>query len=464
VGSSTTITATYEAAVVTDWAPSATVLTGSTLTLSADLTDQFGEPISVNADGDEIYVGFIATDADNLDEYVAVVNGSASVTFATWLEDGESDVLTLTAHVGDEDDRTDASALLVAESVTLYADLDVAAVTTTSAEYDATVGYYELGDADGDFLVTGDAATITGTVIDDAGAGIPGAQVDVAADGLHFQDGSDPSANSMNTITVSADESGTFSVLAWTHVADDVDVTVSSGGQSETVVVAGALASGAAAISADNLVVAWNLPSALVYNTTYAVTGSVTDVWGNPIENAELTFTGEAAATFNSGVDAVKDTNSKGQATVYLRSLEDVSGLAAVSVVLSNNIDIDGDTNDDVTDVGDTFTDDEDTSWDESEATDTISAEITFLTSAPAAVAGQKLNSGSFNGYVAVYAKGYKGATLSWKIAGKWFTTEVESDYVVFQRKTVAVGLDVNVELYINGVKPAAFTKTVATK
>ena len=73
-----------------------------------------------------------------------------------------------------------------------------------------------------------------------------------------------------------------------------------------------------------------------------------------------------------------------------------------------------------------------------------------------------KVNAGSFNGYVAVYAKGHKGKTLSWKIAGKWFKTTITSDYQVFQRRTAAVGLDVDVHLYINAEKQ--LTKTVRTR
>jgi hypothetical protein len=78
------------------------------------------------------------------------------------------------------------------------------------------------------------------------------------------------------------------------------------------------------------------------------------------------------------------------------------------------------------------------------------------------AFVSSKLNAGSFNGYVAVYAKGHKGKTLSWKIAGKWFKTTITSDYQVFQRRTAAVGLDVNVHLYINAEKQT--TKTVRTR
>jgi hypothetical protein len=74
----------------------------------------------------------------------------------------------------------------------------------------------------------------------------------------------------------------------------------------------------------------------------------------------------------------------------------------------------------------------------------------------------QKVNVGSFNRSIAVYAKGHKGKTLSWKTAGKWSRKTITSDYQVFQRRTAAVGLDVNVQLYINGEKQS--TKTVRTR
>ena len=77
-------------------------------------------------------------------------------------------------------------------------------------------------------------------------------------------------------------------------------------------------------------------------------------------------------------------------------------------------------------------------------------------------VATGKVNAGSFLGYVAVYAKGHKGSTLSWKIAGKWFKTAITDEYKVYQRKTVAVGMDVNVDVYIDGVKQ--LSKVVATR
>jgi hypothetical protein len=96
----------------------------------------------------------------------------------------------------------------------------------------------------------------------------------------------------------------------------------------------------------------------------------------------------------------------------------------------------------------------------------TAQGAVTVQESIPAIIdevpVSSKVNAGSFNGYVAVYAKGHKGKTLSWKIAGKWFKTTITSDYQVFQRRTAAVGLDVDVHLYINGEKQ--LTKTVSTR
>jgi hypothetical protein len=71
-----------------------------------------------------------------------------------------------------------------------------------------------------------------------------------------------------------------------------------------------------------------------------------------------------------------------------------------------------------------------------------------------------KVNVGSMNGHIAVYAKGHKGKTLSWKIAGKWFSTTVQSDYQVLQRKTVGIGRNVNVDLYIDGEKQLSTSVT----
>ena len=79
-----------------------------------------------------------------------------------------------------------------------------------------------------------------------------------------------------------------------------------------------------------------------------------------------------------------------------------------------------------------------------------------------ALAATSKVNVGSFNGKIVVYAKGLAGSTLSWKIAGKWVTVEVTKDYQFFDRLTIAVGLPVNVDIYVDSTK--RLSKTVLTR
>ena len=456
-------TVVYTAAALTSWATNTTVATGSSVTVTASIEDQYGEPMSTDNDGKAISVGFIATDADDLDEYIAVSNGSASLTFANFLVDGDSDVLTVSAHTGAEDDRTNLNGTLSDITVTLYAELEVAGVTTNAAEYDAVVGYSDFGD---DVTAAdGTAATVAGSVIDSAGAGVPGASVTVSGAGLQFKQGSDWAVGSH---TFNADEAGAFSVDVYTHLVGDSTVTITSGGKSTTVTIAGDLdKDGANSISASDLLLSWNLPETVMYNTTYRVDATVTDVWGNPIEGAEVTFAGEAAAEFNSKASVAKNTSAKGVATAYLRSIADVSGLAAVSVTLSDDINLDADGDVEINSVGDTFTDDATTSWDESAATDAISGEITFLTSAPAAEADAgsddvKVNAGSFKGYVAIYAKGHEGKRLSAKVGADWVVVPVLASNFERVVEYTGAGYTINVRIYIDRV--LVDTITVTTK
>jgi len=70
----------------------------------------------------------------------------------------------------------------------------------------------------------------------------------------------------------------------------------------------------------------------------------------------------------------------------------------------------------------------------------------------PAANPTEKLNVGSFQGYVAVYAKGYEGQKLSAKVAGKWLTVDsLGSGFERILRYTGA-GYQIKVDLYINGI------------
>ena len=77
---------------------------------------------------------------------------------------------------------------------------------------------------------------------------------------------------------------------------------------------------------------------------------------------------------------------------------------------------------------------------------------------------GQALNVGTFNGKIVVYARGYAGSTISWKIAGRWQKVNVTQDFQAFDRPTRAIGVDVTVNIHVDGLATPLFTKTVRTR
>jgi hypothetical protein len=90
-----------------------------------------------------------------------------------------------------------------------------------------------------------------------------------------------------------------------------------------------------------------------------------------------------------------------------------------------------------------------------------IGAAVADATALPA---GAVVNVGTFNGKIVVYAKGLKGSTITWKIAGKWDAAEVTLDFQRFDRPTAALGLDVMVDIHMAGNSTPVFSTTVTTK
>jgi protocatechuate 3,4-dioxygenase beta subunit len=422
-----------------------TVLSGDDVTVTFSVVDQYGEPMSSSAKGAAYSIELAAADTDDLELFAAVVDGEAAFTFANFVGAGSSEVLTAKLFTG-----ANTSPSYVAgqsEQMTLYNTNTVAGVNITDEDISTTVGYEDFitGLASSTNVApTASADTLSGTVVDSNGAGIPGAPVVISGEGFQFLK-TNGTSYSVDSISLNTDEAGFWSVDMWTHSASttgkDNLITVTSGTASGTIEVIAALA---ASISGGNLVMSWDLPSNPVYNTTYAVTGRVVDVWGNPVSGVNLDFAGEAAAEFNAKASVDKNTNTSGEATVYLRSLKDVSGLAAVSMTAATGTRT-------LTDAGGLLTDVVGTSWDESSWVNPISQEITFLTSAVVASADQKVNVGSFKGFVALYAKGYEGQKMSAIVAGKWIVVEsLASDFERVVRFTGA-GYTITTKLYIDG-------------
>ena len=431
-----------------------TVASGSTVSLTFDLEDQFGEPLSETSTGKPYSVELSAPNTDNLELYGQIVDGTVGFTFENYLTEGSSDVLTAKLYTGTSTSPSASDFVSgQTDNITLYNTNAAVGINVTEEITAVDINYtdfFEGKPGSGDTVPTATKATITGTVVDANGAGVPGAPVAFAAEGFAFEIDGTYAIDTMSTI---ADASGGFSVDFWTTVlsgADGVDVTVTSGDLTADTNVVTELPD---TLDGGNLVFSWSVPAVTVMNTTYAVVATLTDVWGNPIAGQDIDFAGLAAAEFNAGTTAERTTAANGTAIAYLRSIKDVDGLAAISATIDATDEPTGVTNfnnDATSSLKDVAT----TSWDESLWNPSVDAEITFLKSAADAPASaQKVNVGSFKGYVALYAKGYEGQKMSAIVAGKWIVVEsLDSDYERVVRFTGA-GYTITTKLYIDGVQ-----------
>ena len=83
---------------------------------------------------------------------------------------------------------------------------------------------------------------------------------------------------------------------------------------------------------------------------------------------------------------------------------------------------------------------------------DLVTTATTVINATGVAAADAKVNVGSFKGYVALYAKGYKGKKMSAIVAGKWIVVaSLASDFERVVEFTGA-GVDVAVRIYIDRV------------
>jgi hypothetical protein len=467
-------TPTYEAAAGDKISAVSTIISGDNATASFKLVDQFGSVVSANASGTAYVVRVQASNTANLKQYLTVVNGAASVTFKNYLSKGQSDSITAQVGTGTTD-STFASASLTTTSsvsVTLY-NSEAAAGITVSTPAAGVVTY--------DDFITGTPSStnvaptsaqgtaLTGTVVDVTGVGIPGASVTVSAKGVQFAKSASgtPSGDYyMDTITVSADAAGSFEVKMWTHLASATGtaVTVTAGGKTATATWKTYLPEN---LSAGNLNLTWSLPAAFVKDTTYAVTAKLADKWGNPVRTYTnggvlgVTFQGFGSVTVNSvDTEVNKNFDAKGEATVFVRSVKDVVGPGSLSATVNAATYRYGATpTDDTLIIAPVASDSAATKWNETTFTGGLEANIEVVTSAPA---GAKVNVGSFNGKLVVYANGYNGKRISWKVGGRWGSAVAASNTARFDRPTPRRGVDVVVEIYVDG--KLELTKTVRTR
>jgi len=225
---------------------------------------------------------------------------------------------------------------------------------------------------------------------------------------------------------------------AGTHV-----VTFTNGSEtttSEIVVAAAASDKGAS--------IAWDTTQ-ITPGRTKVVTGTVLDANGNPVDTTRVgettgdsgtasilvTYTGDAGIVVGS---LPVETNADGEFRLsVLTSAADRGTLTVTAVYLPQG--------------ASTATADKVTS-----------VQAINVGPATAAAVDQKVNAGSFKGYVAIYAKGYEGQRLSAKVGKDWVV--VESLASSFERvvEYTGAGYTIAVRIYIDRV--LVDTITVTTK
>jgi hypothetical protein len=268
--------------------------------------------------------------------------------------------------------------------------------------------------------------TVGGKATNAAGSAVSGALVTFAAKGFLFSNGT---VFAMDSITVRAGSTGIASVDVWSSVGGAQSITMTSGAATASQALVYAVGTGTATSFT------LTAPASSEPGKTVDVKVTATDKFGNPAKSVPVTLYSTGPGYL---INTTGTTLSDGTFSTKLLLGTNDSGSAAIAAVVT----IDGV---------------------ETIKTTTI-AVGTRVTDASALPAGAVVNVGTFNGKIVVYAKGMKGSTITWKIAGKWEKAEVTMDFQRFDRPTVALGLDVMVDIHLAGNKTPVFSTTVTTK
>ena len=282
-----------------------------------------------------------------------------------------------------------------------------------------------------------DRATITGVVSSSfsntvAQAVLPNATITFSGAGLQFQSTENGSAVwGEGSLTIQASAAGAFSVNVYSQKAGVNTVTITSGSVSKTVFL---YTDAAATDTATSLTV--EAPVSIMPGRTLAITGLLTDRFGNPRTSA--------------GTDPFKVTYSGPGYPGTLPAVTGADGTFSFNVLLGANdsgsatitayYDIDGDSL--YTSVGDLV--------------------VTKTVIIGTVAADTKVNAGSFKGYVAVYAKGHMGKRLSAKVGNDWVVVPALASNFVRVVGYTGAGYTIAVRIYIDRV--LVDTITVTTK
>jgi len=278
--------------------------------------------------------------------------------------------------------------------------------------------------------------TITGKV------DVTGSAVTITGDNVVFRKSAAVPATTAGTITVASDANAEYSFQVAPRTTGDKTLTLTNGSATTTseLIVSDAYSDYGYAITWDT--------TTIVAGKTRIVTGTLTDENGNPVDT-----TNRGSATGDSGTASivVTYTGTAGIVVGTMPTETDADGKFRLSVLTS------------AADQGDlTFTAVYMPQGSATVASKKLTSVQVVTVGEASASADQKVNAGSFKGYVAVYAKGYEGQRLSAKVGNDWVVVPALASNFVRVVEFTGAGYTIAVRIYIDRV--LVDTITVTTK
>jgi hypothetical protein len=313
--------------------------------------------------------------------------------------------------------------------------------STTAAALTAAVESKEFVEADqrvanvaAPSLTAAAAAKVTGQIRNSVTAvAIKGAPYTISGAGLLFKSGEVWKKDSISGV---ADANGYFEVQVYSRTSGEKTLSMTSMGVTNTVKVTYTGLTTQAGYS-----VKITAPDTVQRGSTYRVDGQILDVNGNGIAlttagtgtNPTLSVTYLGLGLVSGGLPTTTDKDGK----FYFYVLVGTNDVGTATITASYDAD------------GTSTT----------LAAATASKTVYVGQSAPGVA---KVNVGSFNGKLVVYAANANGKRISWKVGGRWGSAVAEGNYDVFDRPTPLRGVTVTVQLYIDG--KLELTKSVVTR
>ena len=278
--------------------------------------------------------------------------------------------------------------------------------------------------------------TITGKV------DVTGSAVTITGDNVVFRKSAAVPATAAGTITVATDGTAQYSFQVAPRTTGDKTLTLTNGSATTTskLIVSDAYSDYGYAITWDT--------TTIVAGKTRIVTGTLTDENGNPVDT-----TNRGSATGDSGTASivVTYTGTAGIVVGTMPTETDADGKFRLSVLTS------------AADKGTiTFTAVYMPQGSATVASKKLASVQAVTVGEASASADQKVNAGSFKGYVAVYAKGYEGQRLSAKVGNDWVVVPALASNFVRVVEFTGAGYTIAVRIYIDRV--LVDTITVTTK